>query len=222
MFHDEHRSKMKAKTRAPGPSAAEIAAISAVLRELGLPIGVLSLLLAHSDAVEADADRLGLVSAADRGLVLARHSADSLLFALARAPEPGESWVDVGSGAGFPGLVLAIAYAGTRFTLVEPQERRAGFLDLQAANLGLANVVVAQARTADLSERFDVATARALAEPLLAIEAMRPLIVAEGTVLVAVGDHHVAPPGVEDLDCRRPGVDSPGRIFRLAEVRGEA
>lgn len=189
------------------PSGVEIGVISGIIRELGLSAGVLSMLLAHSNAVEADADRLGLVSASDRGHVLARHSADSLLFALARAPEPGESWVDVGSGAGFPGLVLAIAYPDAQFTLSEPQQRRAGFLDLQVANLGLGNVRVAQMRSEDIEGRFDVATARALAEPLLAIEALRAMILPHGAVLVAAGDKQPAPAGVQDLDCRRPGVD---------------
>ena len=120
------------------PSGAEIGAISALLRELALPSNLLSQLLAHAAAVAGDADRLGLVSIADSEHVLARHTADSLLFALARAPQAGERWIDVGSGAGFPGLVLGCAYPQTDFVLSEPQQRRAGFLDLQITRLGLA------------------------------------------------------------------------------------
>lgn len=157
-----------------------------------------------------------MISHGDAGHVIARHTADSLLFALARAPEPGESWVDVGTGAGFPGLVLAICYPDTRFALVEPQQRRAGFLDLQVARLGLANSRVLAARAQDLGETFDVATARALAEPILALEALLPLV-PDGLAMVAAGESAIAGPGIVEFDVRRPGVDSPGRIFMMSQ-----
>jgi 16S rRNA (guanine527-N7)-methyltransferase len=200
----------------------EIAAISAILRELGLPAGALSPVLAHATAVGRDADRLGLVSGQDVAHVLSRHTGDSLLFALAREPLPGETWVDVGSGAGFPGLVLACCYPETIFLLVEPQQRRAGFLDLTITTLGLSNARVAQVRAEELDPQFDVATARALAEPALAIEALRRLLLPGGTVLLAAGETASVPPGAEDLDCARPGIESPGRLFRVDESAGEA
>jgi 16S rRNA (guanine527-N7)-methyltransferase len=199
-----------------------VAALSALLRELTLPQNLLSLLLAHASAVVADADRLGLVSERTLEAVIARHTADSLLFALVRRPMPEDSWVDVGSGAGFPGLVLACCFPDARFTLVEPQRRRAGFLEVQLLQLGLTNTEVLAARASDLGPVFDVATARALAEPLLALEALKGLIKPDGAVLLAVGDHAVAPPEADDLDVARPGVDSPGRILMIAEARGGA
>ena len=199
----------------------QVAAVSAILSELGLPATLLSQLLGHALAVEQDADRLGLISSRDIGAVLSRHTADSLLFAIAREPLEGEHWVDVGSGAGFPGLVLACCYPATHFTLVEPQARRAGFLDLQCSRYGLANVALAVTRAADLEPRFDVATARALAEPAIALETLHRLAPL-GTVLLAVGGSAVAPSGVEDLDVSRPGVDSPGRIFKMSQVVGGA
>ena len=199
-----------------------IAALSALLRELALPQNLLSPLLAHASAVAADADRLGLVSERTLDEVVRRHTADALLFALARRPEGDEAWADVGSGAGFPGLVLACCFSGTRFTLIEPQRRRAGFLEIQVLQLGLENVDVLAARAADLEPEYDVATARALAEPLIALEALKSLVRPDGTVLLAVGDGAVAPQEVDDLDVARAGVDSPGRIFMIAESRGRA
>ena len=199
-----------------------IAALSLVLRELALPQNLLSLLLAHAAAVAADADRLGLVTERSLDAIVSRHTADSLLFALARRPLPEDAWVDVGSGAGFPGLVLACCFPDARFTLVEPQKRRAGFLELQMAQLGLQNTEVLAARAAELEPAFDVATARALAEPLIALEALKSLVNPEGSVLLAVGDTAVVPPEADDLDVARPGVDSPGRIFMIAEARGGA
>src|SRR2546421_11488732 len=87
----------------------QIPILSGLLRALELPQSLLSLLLAHAEAVRTDADRLGLVSRSDVDHIVARHTADSLLFALVRRPGPAERRVDVGSGAGFPGLVLACA-----------------------------------------------------------------------------------------------------------------
>jgi 16S rRNA (guanine527-N7)-methyltransferase len=199
-----------------------VAALSALLRELSLPSNLLSLLLAHASAVALDADRLGLVSERSLEAVVARHTADSMLFALVRRPMPEDAWVDVGSGAGFPGLVLACCFPEARFTLVEPQQRRAGFLELQLHQLGLTNAEVLAARAADLEPIFDVATARALAEPLLALEVLKGLVKPDGAVLLAVGDSAVAPPEADDLDVARAGVDSPGRILMIAEARGEA
>jgi 16S rRNA (guanine(527)-N(7))-methyltransferase RsmG len=174
-------------------------------------------LLSHAGAVRASADRLGLVSAADADSILVRHSADSLLFALVREPEPDERWVDVGSGAGFPGLVLACCYPSTSFTLVEPQARRAGFLEVQVVRLGLENVAISTARVDSMSGAFDVATARAFAEPALAMEALDPLVPSLGSILVAASWSAHVPPGAEDVDVRRAGVESPGRILMLTK-----
>ena len=68
-----------------------VVALSALLRELTLPQNLLSLLLAHASAVVADADRLGLVSERTLEAVIARHTADSLLFALVRRPMPEDT-----------------------------------------------------------------------------------------------------------------------------------
>ncbi|MFN2613304.1 MAG: 16S rRNA (guanine(527)-N(7))-methyltransferase RsmG [Actinomycetota bacterium] len=197
----------------------DVSVIGQLLRELGLSASLLSPLISHASAVAHHADRLGLVTERSVEAVIARHTADSLLFALARAPEQGERWVDVGSGAGFPGLVLACCYAQAGFTLVEPQTRRAGFLEAECARLGLDNVDVVIARAADLAPEFDVATARALADPAIALETLHRLA---DRVLVAVGGRVPTPAGVDDIDVRRANVDSPGRIFMIAPRRGGA
>lgn len=201
----------------------QLATVARLLRELHLPQTLLSLLLAHAEAVRADADRLGLVAARDEDSILVRHTADSLLFALVRAPEPGESWADLGSGAGFPGFVLACCYPAASFTLVEPQQRRGAFLELQRATLGLENVDIAIRRADSIAPgRFDVVVARALAEPALAMEAMRRLAKPNGTMVVAAGSQPPVPPGADEIDVSRPGVDSPGRLFMMTQTPGGA
>ena len=76
----------------------------------------------------------------------------------------GASVADVGSGAGLPGLVWAIARPDLSVTLIEPLLRRATFLTEVIEELGLSNVRVVRARASDVSETFDVVTARAVAD----------------------------------------------------------
>jgi 16S rRNA (guanine527-N7)-methyltransferase len=219
-----------------------IAVVAGLLHELAVPDAALSLIVAHARAVARDADRLGLV--AERGLeaILLRHSADSLLFALARRPAPGEEWMDVGSGAGFPGFVLAAAFPETRFLLVEPQQRRAGFLELEALNIGCANATVVRERVERLpSESADVVTARALENPGTTIPELRRLLRDDGASLVAIGVDAAtpavpaaapkggatwapvsgdgpAPVAAEVVDVKRHDVDSPGRVLMIRKT----
>jgi len=95
--------------------------------------------------------------------------------------------VDIGSGAGLPGMVLAMVLPQVRVTLLEPMERRCRFLAECVAELELANASVLRARAEDAAVQADVVTARAVA-PLprlaeLAMGVIRP----GGTVLAIKG-----------------------------------
>jgi len=94
---------------------------------------------------------------------------------------------DLGSGAGLPGLVLAIARPDLRVTLVEPMARLVAFLEEAVAELGVGNVEVVRGRAEDRSEpqRFDAVTARALA-PLSRLLGWAMPWVAEGGSLLAM------------------------------------
>ena len=103
-----------------------------------------------------------LVGAADRDRLWDRHVRDSLQL-VPLATGRGVDWIDLGSGGGFPGMVVAIAREGTRMTLVESNRKKAAFL-LQAAGLCGATVVVEPRRIEDVPARAaDVVSARALA-----------------------------------------------------------
>ena len=86
--------------------------------------------------------------------------------------------LDLGSGAGLPGLVLAMVLPDTAVTLLEPMERRCRFLTECVTELGLANVTVLRGRAEDVTIRTDVVTARAVARlphlAELAIGLVRP------------------------------------------------
>ena len=79
-------------------------------------------------------------------------------------PEAGEL-VDIGSGAGLPGVVLAMLRPGIRVVLLEPMLRRSAFLEECVARLDLPNVTVVRGRAEDMAGviRADIATARAVA-----------------------------------------------------------
>ena len=78
-------------------------------------------------------------------------------------PRPGGGVLDVGSGAGFPGIPLAIALPEVRFSLLERSEKKCAFLENCRALLGLANVAVRQADLSEASGSFEVVTFRAVA-----------------------------------------------------------
>jgi 16S rRNA (guanine527-N7)-methyltransferase len=105
----------------------------------------------------------GLVGPREASRIWSRHV---LNCAVVQAVLPsGASVVDVGSGAGLPGVVLALARPDLAVTLLEPLLRRATFLTEVVGELGLQRVEVVRARAEELAGRtsFDVATARAVA-----------------------------------------------------------
>lgn len=110
--------------------------------------------------------------------------------ASASAPASGRRVCDVGSGAGLPGVPLAIARPEWRFTLLDSLKKRTTFLERTVRELGLTNVDVAWARAEDFGrddarrESYDVVTARAVAELRVLAEFCVPL--------VRVGGHWVS------------------------------
>jgi 16S rRNA (guanine527-N7)-methyltransferase len=150
------------------------------------------------------------------------------------------SLADVGSGAGLPGVVLAITRPDLQVTLLEPLLRRATFLTEAVTSLGLGNVTVlrqrAEERSAELgNQRFDVVTARALA-PLDRLAGWcLPLTAAGGQVLAMKGESVEAEVaehrqalirlGVASVEVLEVGVgivDPPTRVVRLVAGRGRA
>jgi 16S rRNA (guanine527-N7)-methyltransferase len=113
-----------------------------------------------SRLLKAENQRQNLVSASTLGHLWERHILDSAQLARFE-PRPDASWVDVGSGAGLPGIVIALLVDGP-VTLVEPRRLRADFLTQTVRELGL-NASVERAKAERIAGRFDVVTARAVA-----------------------------------------------------------
>ncbi|WP_073133412.1 16S rRNA (guanine(527)-N(7))-methyltransferase RsmG [Muricoccus roseus] len=112
--------------------------------------------------------RINLVAERDAAVLRARHIADSLQL-LPLLPQGGGEAADLGTGGGFPGLVLAIADGGRRWNLVESDRRKAAFLLAASAELGLSHVTVHAERIEAVAlPPLSLVTARALA-PLTAL-----------------------------------------------------
>lgn len=96
---------------------------------------------------------------------------------------------DVGSGAGLPGLALAIARPDSQFILIEPLERRVAWLDMVVADLGLENVDVIRARSEQVINTVDVdiVTARAVSALRTLLPLTAPLVHGAGQILALKG-----------------------------------
>ena len=109
-----------------------------------------------------ESDRQNLIARSTVDEIWGRHIADSAQL-VRFAPRLDSSWLDIGSGAGLPGLVIAILTEGP-VTLVEPRKLRAEFLHRSAEALELGERVTVRAAKAErLTGRFEVITARAVA-----------------------------------------------------------
>jgi 16S rRNA (guanine527-N7)-methyltransferase len=131
-------------------------------------------------------EELGLIGPLEAARIWTRHILNCVLPApLLRPGLVG----DIGSGAGLPGLVLAIARPDVSFVLVEPMERRVEWLRAESERLGLRNVSVERARAEDapLVERLDQVTARAVSALSKLIPITAPLVKTGGELLFMKG-----------------------------------
>ena len=135
----------------------------AIEAELGVPRETLERLQAFVGLLREENARQNLVSAASLDDVWSRHVLDSAQL-LRLAPPDAHSWVDLGTGAGFPGLVVAALFPG-QLTLVESRKLRVDFLHRAAEVLGVAErteILCAKVEAVP-ARSFDVISARAFA-----------------------------------------------------------
>lgn len=128
--------------------------------------------------------------------VVGRHLLDSLSLVTALPPEaarPDATLLDVGSGAGLPGVPLKIVFPAMRVTLLEATRKKALFLEQIVGELGLAGLEVRTGRAEELAhdpelrEVFDVVVARAVANLNVLVELMAGFCRVGGTVLAQKG-----------------------------------
>lgn len=139
-----------------------------------------------TEALARNGEELGLIGPLELPRLWTRHILNSALVApLLRPGRVG----DVGSGAGLPGLVLAIMRPDVSFTLIEPMERRVAWLERQAAELELTNVEVVRARAEEskLKGALDQVTARAVSALRTLIPVTAPLLRPGGELVLMKG-----------------------------------
>jgi 16S rRNA (guanine527-N7)-methyltransferase len=139
------------------------------------------------DLLVRDGDLLGLVGPRELPKLWSRHILNSAV--VAELVEDGQSVADVGSGAGFPGIPMAILKPKSEFILIEPMERRANWLsEVVVPELGLKNVQVLRGRAEEAPLRnYDVVTARAVSALPKLLRMLVPLAVSGGQILALKG-----------------------------------
>ena len=132
-------------------------------------------------------EELGLIGPLELPRLWTRHILNSAL--LAPLLEERGRVADVGSGAGLPGLVLAIARPDVSFILIEPMERRCEWLTSEATRLGLDNVEVVRGRAEDVADDVvvDQVTARAVSALSKLIPLTVPLVRSGGQLILMKG-----------------------------------
>ena len=127
---------------------------------------------------------VNLTRIVDKDEVYLKHFYDSLTLVKAIDLKKELSLCDVGTGAGFPGMVLAIVFPTLSVTLVDALQKRITFLDLIINKLGLKNVKTVHARIEDYAkdnrEKYDIVTSRAVANLRVLSEISIPLVKVNG------------------------------------------
>lgn len=142
--------------------------------------------------IETWNERLGLVSLKSPDDLVVKHLLDSLAPWKILEAFGFSSMADLGSGAGFPGIPLALTFPSARTVLVERMERRAGFLQSTLASLKRTDVVVLQRTFEEVKDTFDLVTFRAFTplEPKI-VKKMKRLLTPQGCIAAYKGRREV-------------------------------
>jgi 16S rRNA (guanine527-N7)-methyltransferase len=172
----------------PRPQATDRPTLLAGARELGIELAESQAdrLLAHLDLLDDWNARMNLTAIRDRRSQITKHLLDSLTV---RPYLRGNRIADVGSGAGFPGIPLAVVAPDRHFALIESTGKKCRFLEHVRDTLGLANVEVVQSRAESYEprERFDTVLARAVGPVADLVKVAGRLVAGGGRLLAMKG-----------------------------------
>lgn len=165
---------------------------------------------AFTDALTREGEQRGLIGPLELPRLWTRHILNSAIA----APLFHGRVADIGSGAGLPGLVLAIARPDVHWTLIEPMERRVTWLTEQVDELGLENVEILRARAEDVRRpgAFDVVTARAVSALRTLLPLTAPLVRDGGEVTLLKGVN-----AANEIDAAQKQI----KKYKLSDVRVE-
>lgn len=164
--------------------------------QFGIRLNALQLEAFDGYAAELQAwnQRFNLTSVTDRAQIEIKHFLDSLSCLMVKRPRPGDRIIDIGTGAGFPGIPIRIACPQVHLVLVESIGKKAQFCQHIVDELQLTNVAVIHSRAEQVGklpeyrETFDWAVARAVAKLPTLLEYLLPLVKVDGRTIAQKGD----------------------------------
>ena len=140
----------------------------------------------YAQSLIEDGVKLGLIGPREVDRIWDRHILNCA--AISELITDGQSIIDIGSGAGLPGLVLAILNPNSKVTLIEPMQRRCDFLTQTFQKLDLKNISILKDRAENVSAQAQVVTSRAVAPLNKLLEWSLPLVLKNGKVLAIKGE----------------------------------
>lgn len=172
-------------------------------------------------------NRFNLTAIRDQAGIEIKHFLDSLTVVGVTQPVP-VSMIDVGAGAGFPGLALKIVWPDAKLTLVESSHKKANFCRHAADVLGFDDVTVLAERVEDVGqdplhrEKYQLVTARAVAKMPVLLEYLLPLAKPGGLVVMQKGENGAQEAEASQKIMRRLGGDLKEiRPVTLPDVEGD-
>ena len=190
MFHVKQSNHLPKKT-----TSSDASAIRDGCRALGFPASDAQLrdLLLHLDAIRTWSRRVNLVAPNDIPRLISRHVLDSLTALSWLPSDRSVTLLDIGSGAGFPGIPLQILRPNLHVTLLESRRKRALFLRKAIAQLSCPHLSVLHARAEELADhsehirRYDFITLRAVAPLSQSVRFALPLLAPSGRIIAYRG-----------------------------------
>lgn len=161
---------------------------------VGLSEGQLRAFRTYAEELVAWNTHINLTAITEPRAIEMRHFLDSLTCLRALSPAPGLRVIDVGTGAGFPGLPIKIARPELRITLLEATAKKVAFLEHLVGRLGLEGVTLVNARAEEVGqqeshrEAYDWVLARAVADMRVLAEYLLPLCRLGGHCLAQKGE----------------------------------